>query len=453
MMITTPSRTAAAPCSCGDRSCCDTGPLERPRFFPRQVVTATELTLEHDYQRNRARRHNRMLHGWGVVCGAEVCPTIDEKRQLVPWKVTIQPGFVLGPCGDEILIDCERDVDLRTTGLTCMAGMPPGEVSDPWCSDVRIERAGEACIAIRYQEFTARPVRVHPVGCGCGADDCEYSRWRDGYEIQLLPECPDRGRDRGGPIREQQAAVVAGADRPIIPGAETPGIVKPANRGLVDWQAEFRAQNLTVDVRHGVFQCPPCPDDDWVVLACVEWSSTGVVTVCGCDCRRYLVSLAPYAVCHERPASRQIVDERPERHIYAADPDTMPESLPVPMPAPAPHVVAGGPDEIVRAADEDAPAVVRAPSRGRPGPAPTPRPKAPAEGRPSTGGRARASGSATPGSSNRGATRSGGTGTGRSTGGGSTGSRGGATRRGTAGGRGATGGGGTARRQPRRNNG
>src|SRR5262245_60295978 len=135
MMITQPSPNVARPCSCRDDGCCHVGPLERPRYFPRQVVTATELTLEHEYERERARRHNRMLHGWGVVCGAEVCQTTDQRGALVPWKVTIQPGFAIGPCGDEIAIDCERVVDLRTTGLKCISGMPPGEVSDPWCGE------------------------------------------------------------------------------------------------------------------------------------------------------------------------------------------------------------------------------------------------------------------------------------------------------------------------------
>ena len=73
--------------------------FERPRYFPRQLITPDDMNLAQDYVRNRMRRHNRLLHGWGVVCGAIVQPGKD------PWTVVISPGFVLGPYGDEISID------------------------------------------------------------------------------------------------------------------------------------------------------------------------------------------------------------------------------------------------------------------------------------------------------------------------------------------------------------
>ncbi len=53
---------------------CDTTMAERPRYFPRQIITADDLSLDQEYARNARRLHNRMLHGWGVVCGAKVCP-------------------------------------------------------------------------------------------------------------------------------------------------------------------------------------------------------------------------------------------------------------------------------------------------------------------------------------------------------------------------------------------
>ena len=42
----------------------------------------------------------------------------------------------------------------------------------------------------RYKEFKARPIRVQACGCGCSSDPCEYSRWRDGYEIAVIDDCP-----------------------------------------------------------------------------------------------------------------------------------------------------------------------------------------------------------------------------------------------------------------------
>src|SRR3954468_3759064 len=104
---------AAGPCgptasqttsSCGPGS---TGSQERPRYFPRQLITPDDLTAEQDYSRAKGRRHNRLLHGWGVVCGCKVTEAPAAKGQPNPpdWTVQIEPGYVLGPQGDEILID------------------------------------------------------------------------------------------------------------------------------------------------------------------------------------------------------------------------------------------------------------------------------------------------------------------------------------------------------------
>jgi hypothetical protein len=165
---------------------------ERPRYFPRQFITADDLILEQEYFRNKLRRHNRLLHGWGVVCGAKVCPLPQATGSPVPWKVKVTPGYILGPYGDEILIDCERTVDLRTNGISGVTGEPCADVPDPWCSEV-FEKRDDACffVAVKYQEVLSRPVRVQPVGCGCDDTQCEYSRWRDGYEIGVLCACPE----------------------------------------------------------------------------------------------------------------------------------------------------------------------------------------------------------------------------------------------------------------------
>src|SRR5258706_5544857 len=98
--------------------CADTM-LERPRYFPRQLITPAELTLEQTYFRDKLRRHNRLLHGWGVVCGAEVCAVRNpDGNSWEPWKVRVRPGYILGPIGDEITIARERIVDLRVTSAT-----------------------------------------------------------------------------------------------------------------------------------------------------------------------------------------------------------------------------------------------------------------------------------------------------------------------------------------------
>jgi hypothetical protein len=183
---------AGAPCNGGSGStavtCAPGGPasLERVRFFQRQLVTAVDLNQAHDYLVARFRRHNRMMHGWGVVCGCEVTPGPDD------YTVIIQPGYVLGPQGDEIVVDGPLTVDLRREGLDGNAAGSCDDVSDPWCSGVQVERqAGTPLyLAVAYAECPSHPVRVQPAGCGCDDGQCEYSRIRDGFAIRVLETLP-----------------------------------------------------------------------------------------------------------------------------------------------------------------------------------------------------------------------------------------------------------------------
>jgi hypothetical protein len=187
-----------------------------------------------------------MLHGWGVVCGARVCPKRREDGTgYVPWTVVVERGYAIGPCGDEIILDCRRTVDLRTPGVSRVTGDPCVEPVDPWCSDVYEERDENdpLYVAVRYKETRSRPVRVQPVGCGCDDSRCEYSRWCDSYEIGVLTECPT-------PRIETHDPNGNGNGRPI------PACAEPAT-------------------------------SPWLGLAEVAVSSDGVITrIDNCHCRR-----------------------------------------------------------------------------------------------------------------------------------------------------------------------
>ena len=235
---------------------CDDYATERPRFFARQLITPDDLNLVLEHYRTKLRRHNRSLHGWGVVCGAKVCPVPNMDGGIEPWKVRVTPGHVLGPFGDDIWIDCERTVDLRTKGITGVTGEPCVEVPDPWCSEVFVpcEETGCRYLAVKYKEIMARPVRVQPVGCGCDDTQCEYSRWRDGYEIKILNECPESHRN--------------------------PPTPKPAFAELFDGSLP---------------ECPPCPTDPWVVLAEIEVGDDGAIKkIDNCSCRRLVISFGHF---------------------------------------------------------------------------------------------------------------------------------------------------------------
>lgn len=268
-MKTTSSRS----CGCQDNSSCDSSIAELPRYYPRQLITPDDLTLEQNYFRDRMRRHNRLLHGWGVVCGALVCPVpsppgSDSTGPFVPWQVQVQKGYVLGPYGDEIILDCPRIVDLRTSGVSGVTGDPCVDAVDPWCSQVFTPpESSTVHIAVKYKQCMTRPVRVQPVGCGCNDSSCEYSRWHDGYEIGVLQECP--------PCTDSANKPTAGYN----------------NQGMPD---------LGLLAQGPIPDCPDCHCGPWVGLAAVTVNPDGSIkSIDNCSCRRLVLSYNQFWwLCH-----------------------------------------------------------------------------------------------------------------------------------------------------------
>ncbi|HWN08076.1 MAG TPA: hypothetical protein VNO50_02150 [Pyrinomonadaceae bacterium] len=70
--------------------------MERTSFHAGQLLTADDLNREQDYFRNKLKRHNRVLHGFGVVSGLRV--------SIAGGKVLVEPGFALDCEGNEIAI-------------------------------------------------------------------------------------------------------------------------------------------------------------------------------------------------------------------------------------------------------------------------------------------------------------------------------------------------------------
>ena len=219
-----------------DLKCSGCGaPLERMRYFPRQLLTADDLTVEQDYYRQKLRLHNRYLHGWGVVCGCSVEP-VDGASGL---QVRVLPGYVVSPPGDEILIDRPVEVDLQrgVQDPPCEVRWPcppPGAISTSEDGSVT------AYLAVRYAECHSRPLRVHPAGCGCDETSCEYSRVRESFEIKVLWELPS-------------SHVQAARD------------AQQWCRTLEQASSDDPKKTLSFPVP----ACPECEMDPWVVLATI----------------------------------------------------------------------------------------------------------------------------------------------------------------------------------------
>lgn len=118
----------------------DDGVRERVRYFFGILMGDDDFKQEQAYLLAKARRHNRMLHGWGIVTGLEVSASRSDGRQ-----VSVAPGYALDPCGNEISVVESVLVDIPYNSVTS--------------------------IALRFEEVVVREARV-----------------RDSFVIQLVPD-------------------------------------------------------------------------------------------------------------------------------------------------------------------------------------------------------------------------------------------------------------------------
>jgi hypothetical protein len=129
--------------------------LERPRFFTGKLLTTEDLALEQQYFREKLRRHNRSLHGFGIVSGLKV--TTDSG------KIAVDAGMALDCQGNEVVIG--------TTQL-----LSPPASNDNW---------RHAYVNIRYTEESTDPVATQGV--------VQASMIKESFEIVVGQENYNRG--------------------------------------------------------------------------------------------------------------------------------------------------------------------------------------------------------------------------------------------------------------------
>jgi hypothetical protein len=88
--------TLAPPCGQDD------GALARPRYFAGQLLSVADLQLEQDYLREKLRRHNRALHGVGIVRGLAV--SVEAATDAADGRLRVEPGCAIDPCGNELAL-------------------------------------------------------------------------------------------------------------------------------------------------------------------------------------------------------------------------------------------------------------------------------------------------------------------------------------------------------------
>jgi hypothetical protein len=129
--------------------------LQRVNYFTGSLLSADDLIAEQEYFRHKIHRHNRELHGAGVVSGLHV--TLE--RAGTHRHVAIAPGLAFNARGEEIEVGAPTPLPLPAHGKSLLvllyyAEQPCRPVPAP-TMDTQAGAQQEVCFSRITETFTA----------------------------------------------------------------------------------------------------------------------------------------------------------------------------------------------------------------------------------------------------------------------------------------------------------
>ncbi len=85
----------------------DSHSFARPRFFSGKLLTVSDLALEQQYFLEKLKRHNRSLHGFGIVSGLKVNSSAG--------RIVVNAGIALDCQGNEVVIETAQTLSPPAT--------------------------------------------------------------------------------------------------------------------------------------------------------------------------------------------------------------------------------------------------------------------------------------------------------------------------------------------------
>ena len=183
------------PCGCG----CGSTVLERNRYFTGKYMTARDFAGEQEYFLSRHREHNRLLHGWGVVCGLRVVP--HPNCECARRWVIVRAGVAIDCKGREIVLCKDTPLELP---------LPREDWEEQQQQQQEVYRE-PFLIALRYDEEEIEPVPALYAEGACDPARREANRVRETARLVFLrldevePDCwltPGGGDPGEGPCHD-----------------------------------------------------------------------------------------------------------------------------------------------------------------------------------------------------------------------------------------------------------
>ncbi len=230
--------------------------LERTRYFSRQVVTPPDLAQDREYLLHRHRRHNRLLHGWGIVLGLDVgiapLPGTDvaAKEAISKFEseyckldgvdtaagtwVGVKAGYAITPSGDEVYLSTGILANTVQELNQALVTQPAGCRSDLAPRSLERKASDTFYLIVEATESEARPVRAAGNRCGDHPDQFEFSRLRDGIQFRLVA-----AKDLAKPVPTAQERL-------------TGNLIKPNSDIIVLKKVEFAAGKIKTVTTDGM---------------------------------------------------------------------------------------------------------------------------------------------------------------------------------------------------------
>lgn len=260
-------------CAGKDSGVCDYNEYQRLRYFHGMLLNDKDFQAEQAYHIRKRRFLNRMLHGWGVVCGLEL---IGKKGDR---SIDVTSGLALDCCGNEIWVPNDKPIDLASLLPGKDKGNNEGE-----CIEKELGKPNSYYIGVRYYEKPSNPVSVYAPG-SCEERTCENSRVKEGYCIELV-DCNEK------PDPQKYPGLIndlCGCKPPFQKPDKDLSCAEPSDdpKTLCEqWKMEeFCKQSVP---------CPECCSGEkpcYVVLGRIEVDKEcRLVRICMNECRRYVLT-------------------------------------------------------------------------------------------------------------------------------------------------------------------
>jgi hypothetical protein len=155
------------------------------RFFYGQRLDVRHFESEQNYVKGKLWMLNRLVHGFGVVCGLDVQVGSDHQ------SVAVLPGVALDKAGREIVVPCKSedkaipplDPTSSETGANTKPGTPAKngpQSQDECCDDHYVH------ILVCFHSCESDPEPVMAGGCD-SVERCSPGAIRESYKVLVRP--------------------------------------------------------------------------------------------------------------------------------------------------------------------------------------------------------------------------------------------------------------------------